>query len=202
MIGSQSTDAPKTFVISEVTLDIISEEGSSFLSLLSPISITSAELKRRIAAARERSTDDETYRVYYCGQLLREEDQVPLEIFETADSNPLFKPRCNIPNKPENLKSFYICLVIVFVEKKLSEEDNEGVKFLPNGRYAGSSHQWKSFQSEKRGLSATLSTSKLQANMSTDILKNHFQLEEELIKINCEQYIPALAKAGLLSDEV
>jgi hypothetical protein len=38
--------------------------------------------------------------------------------------------------------------------------------------------------------------------LSSNILDNHFQLEAELVKINCEAYIPALAEAGFLNDEV
>ena len=194
-------DAPKTFTICEITIDVIAQESSSFLSLLSPTSIHSAELKRRISAARDRSMDDETYRLYYCGQLLRDEDSIPSEIFETVDADALFRPRCKtsiiVFTSP-----FHVCLVIVFIEMKQSENNEEDVMHLTKGRYTGSSHHWKSFQSEKQGLHGSLSSSKLQTNMSIDVFKNHFQLEEELIKIHCEQYIPALAQAGFLKDEV
>ena len=194
-------DTPKTFTICEITIDVITQESSSFLSLLSPTSIHSAELKRRIAAARERSMDNETYRLYYCGQHLRDEDKIPQEVFETGDADALFLPRCK-KSIIVFTSVFHICLVIVFIETKQSENNDEDVMHLTKGRYTGSSYHWKSFQSEKQGLHGSLSSSKLQTNISTDVLKNHFQLEEELIKIHCEQYIPALIQAGFLKDEV
>ena len=200
MLGTQAADASKTFLLNEITLDIFTNDGPSFLSLLSPTSISSVELKKRIAAARETNTDDETYRIYYCGQHLRDEDKIPLEIFETTGTDPLFQPRC----KRESIGFYYshvVYLVIVFAATKLSEDERDDPIHLNRGRYTNSYH-WKSFQSEKRGLSGRLSSAKLQANMSTDILKNHFQLEEELVKIQCQQYIPALTQAGFLQDEV
>lgn len=90
--------------------------------------------------------------------------------------------------------------MIVFAESNHNEEKLEEVQMNKN-RFT-SSYRWKSFQTERRGLSTRMNSMRYPSNVNSDVLKNHFQLEDELVKINCEQYIPALAQAGFLKDEV
>jgi hypothetical protein len=90
-------DAPKSYVLREITLDVFDDEKCSFVNLLCPILCTSSELKRRLAPLLLRSEEggqSETYTLYYCGQALLDNDLIPSEVF-TADELHvvLFNPR-------------------------------------------------------------------------------------------------------------
>lgn len=96
MLRPRAVDVPKTYTVHEITVDVITKTDSTFVSLLTPTATSILNLKSRIASARNKGVDEESYRIYYCGIYLQDEDSIPKEVFDVDDFDSLFEPRCTL----------------------------------------------------------------------------------------------------------
>jgi hypothetical protein len=83
-------DAPPSYNVKEITIDLISRDNFECKSLLCSHSATIQELKQRILALCN-DNNIESVQLYYCGQSLLDTEKLPFEIFDDDD---VFNPRC------------------------------------------------------------------------------------------------------------
>lgn len=208
-------DAPKTYIVKEITVDLIIDENPSFLSFPCPLTCSVRELKLRICGSTGRriSDDDNTtietllepIRIYYCGELLNDKHQLPRDLFEDDEIHNVYRPRLVVymPAPPPESE-----------EEDEAMESARGSSAKSSGRRLHKSS--KAFSALNMGISSKFldidfalehqrsllrSHSVPMVAISSCVVENHLKLEEELSKINCAQYTGALRAAGLLGDE-